>query len=167
MNKQILELESILKDLAASHERLLVLLRSKRAALRQADRERVIDLCAEENQQVHTISGLEQRRLKLVADLTLALEPDAPQPLNLEALARRLPEPACGRLLVLRSRLREKMEQARREAGATRQATERLVQHIQGLIQTVGGMMAGVATYAPSRPNATEKMNFRTFSTTG
>jgi len=161
------ELETALRQLAEAHERLLGLVRRKRLALRRAQRDEVVELCRKENQQVTAISELEKRRLALAAELTLMVEPTAKEPLRLEALAHRLLEPARGRLLMLREALRAKMEETRREAGAARQATERLAAHMQGVIQSIGGVIAGAATYSPRAAGPAGTMNFSTFSATG
>lgn len=160
-------LEAVLRDQAAANHKLLGLMQRKREALRRADRDAVMDLCTRENDLVRVVSELEKNRLSLVAELTLALNPAAREPLTLQALAQHLPEPVRGRLLVLRANLRKELEKAREEAGYARRATERLLGHMQGLIQSVGTMISGEGTYNPGAARPERAMNVSTFSATG
>ena len=147
MDKQLAQLEALLKRLTEGHERLLKLLEQKRGALRSADRARVTDLCEQENRCVQEISEMEKARLGLMGELTLLLNPHAAQPMGLREFAERLDEPARGKLLVLRQTLRERMLSARKQTQVLQRTTESLVAHMQGLVQTVGGAMTGLTVY--------------------
>ena len=144
MDESLDQLESILKQLSTCHESLLSLLAGKRQAMRDAQPDRVTDLCDQENRFVQKITQLETKRLELIGQLTEALDPNAQQPLHLNDLAQHLPEPRRGRLLVLRQQLRQRMVRVRDETAVLRRATESLTRHMQGVIQTVAGAMAGV-----------------------
>ena len=148
MDKAIEQLEEVLRQQLAASRNLLALLQRKQQAIRRSDRHAVESLCREENVQVQGIAALEKERLMLVAELTQAIDPAARTPLKLLALAERMPEPARGRLLVLRAELTELVLQTQREAGIARRATEALVKHMQGVINTVGGALTGVMTYS-------------------
>ncbi|MFW6059103.1 MAG: flagellar protein FlgN [Phycisphaeraceae bacterium] len=143
-------LEETLKRMTAQHEQLLSLLERKRAAVREGDEQQVAALCRLENEALRTISELETTRAQQVGELTLQVEPNANAPLRLAVLAERLPEPARGRLLVLRSQLRQRMEQVREQTSIARRATESLARHMQGLVQTIGVLATGVSTYDDS-----------------
>jgi hypothetical protein len=147
MDKVLLQLETVLTAEIAAHERLLKLLHQKLSALRRADHEKVADCCQQENQQIQTIGELEKERLTQVAALTQIVAPQAPQPLRMSQLAEHLPEPARGRLLVLRQQLRGQIEQVRQESAIARRAAESLLAHMQGLVRTIGSVMNGGATY--------------------
>jgi hypothetical protein len=164
--KQLAELEAVLNQQLAANEQLLGLLNSKRAALAAADQKRVVELCQHENIRVQLIGELEKRRMVLVAQLTLAVSPGAREPMRLSDLAERLAEPSRGRILLLRLRLRERMESVRRELGTAQRATEALVKHMQGLIQTISTAVTGIGTYnqVGRRPKAALAMS--TFNTT-
>lgn len=147
--KQVPVLETVLKQLADRHEQLLSLMKRQREALRQADHRGVTEYSRLENTLVQAIGDLEKRRLQLVAELTRAVDPAAPTPLRMRELAERLPEPARGRLLVLREQLRGRIAKVKEESSVTRRATESLLKHMHGLMNTLGS--AGRATgYAPS-----------------
>lgn len=164
--KSLVELESILKAQVAQQEQMVALLHAKRVALASADTKRIAELCQQENARLQALSELEKKRIVLGGQITLLLDPKAPAPLRLGELAQRLPEPARGRLLVLREQLRQRFEAARAEVGVARTAAEALVRHMQGLVQSIGTAVTGVNTYnrAGARPQAA--ISLSTFNTT-
>lgn len=141
-------LESVLQRQLAGHEQLLALLQRKREALRAGDLDRIMELCELENEHIQSISELEKRRLELAARVTLLVQPGAPEPMRLEALAAHLPEPQRGRLLALRQTLLGRMGEVKRQTSIARRATEALMRHMQSLVQTVGALSTGVSTYS-------------------
>lgn len=147
--KHIPVLETVLKQLTDRHEQLLTLMKRQRECLRLADHHGVSECSRLENTLVQAIGELEKRRLELVAQLTRAIDPAAIQPMRMRDLAERLPEPSRGRLLVLREQLRERITAVKEQSSVTRRTTEALLNHMQGLVQTLGnaGRAAG---YAPA-----------------
>ncbi len=135
---QIAQLEAVLQRLTQHHEHLLGLMRRQREALRTADEKAVSDLSRQENAVVQQITEQEKRRLELVASLTSALQPGAERSLKMREVAELLPEPARGRLLVLRAQLRERIESVKEQSSVTRRATQALMSHMQGLVQSLG-----------------------------
>ena len=166
MKQQIDALEQAVREQTEAHEALLSLLEQKRAALRDADDERMTQLCALENEKLRAIGESEKKRAELAAALTLHVQPDAQAPLRLNELAERLPEPARGRLLVLRQRLRERMQQVQQASTVTRRATETLATHVQGLVQTIGMLATGVSTYDGKGARPAEATTMRTINVT-
>lgn len=166
MDKQLAQLESVLTQQASAHRQLLVMLQRKRQLLRTADHNQITALSGQENQVVQRIGELEKQRLGLVGQLTVAVDPKAPQPMRLGELAQRLEEPLRGRLLVLRQQLNENIQQVGRETAVAKRATEALVRHIQGLIQTVGGVITGVGVYSREGSLPKETITIRTFNAT-
>ncbi|MFI4859129.1 MAG: flagellar protein FlgN [Phycisphaerales bacterium JB063] len=144
---ELAQLESTLTQSADRHEQLLSLMRRQREAMRQAQADQVADLSRQENAVVQAISALEKRRLELVASLTQTLSPQAAQPMRMRVLAEQLPEPARGRLLVLRQKLRERMEAVKEESSVSRRASESLLSHMQGLVQSLSHVSARGAGY--------------------
>lgn len=143
MDKQLHRLEELLRALLAEHEGMLMLIRRKQEAIRQAKPAVVQDCSRRENDHVQRIGELETERQRVVAALTAAISPQSPQPLRLGQIAERWSEPGRGRLLVLQSRLLAVMTDVKRESAIARRAMEGLLGHVQGmvqmLIQTVGG----------------------------
>lgn len=147
--KHLPVLETVLKQLADRHEQLLTLMKRQRECLRLADHHGVSECSRLENTLVQAIGDLEKRRLELVAQLTQALDPNAPQPMRMRDLAQQMPEPARGRLLVLREQLRARIAEVKEQSSVTRRATEALLNHMQGLVQTLGNA-SRAAGYAPA-----------------
>ncbi|MGB0767511.1 MAG: flagellar export chaperone FlgN [Phycisphaeraceae bacterium] len=158
LRKHIPVLEAVLKQLTDRHEQLLVLMKRQREALRLADHHGVSECSRLENALVQAIGDLEKRRQELVAQLTRVIDPSATQPMRMRDLAERLPEPARGRLLVLREQLRERIALVKDESSVTRRATEALLKHMQGLVTTLGsaGRAAGYAPASQPQPPTTQ-----------
>ena len=164
--RQLRGLEDVLHDLIQGHEAFRSLLQQKRKALSEAKHDRVMELLEQENASIQAISDLEKKRLQIVAELTLAYVPQARAPMRLHQLAHHLPEPARGRLLVLRERLRDRMQNVQQETGVARRATERLVRHMQGLVHTLGAVCCGAGVYERSGTMPNESGTLSTFHTT-
>ncbi len=144
---QTASLEQTLRQQLSLHSELLELLKRKRDVLRSSDTRAAIGLCTLEHEKIQKIAELEKHRLELVAELTLSVDPQAKEPLSMSELADRLGEPARGRLLVLRHQLLERMKAVHYETGIVRRATETLSKHMNGIVQTIGALSAGVSTY--------------------
>ncbi len=142
-------LESVLRRSNDRHGQLLALLQRKRDAMRRGDAGLMAELTRLENGQVQAISELEKSRLSLVADLTLVVLPDAPEPLKLAELAERFPEPVRGRLLVMRSQLLAAMRDVRDQLAVARRASDALLQHVNGLVRTIASVSHGAGAYGP------------------
>ncbi len=156
MDKTIAKLEEAIQGEIAAHERLLEAIRRKVEACRRGRHDEIETLCREENSQLQSIGELEKQRLLLVADLTRAVDPGARAPWRMGELAERLPEPARGRLMVMRTQLRSRAEEVKRASSIARQAAETLLHHMQGIVQAIGGAISGIVTYnrRGSRPPA-------------
>jgi len=166
MDKVVAKLEEIVQRQIVVHEKLLTVMKLKVDAFRKADQDAALALTRQENAELQMIGELEKQRLVLVADLTTLVEPAAPKPLVMLELAQRLPEPARGRLLVLRTRLKERMETVQREGSIARRAAESLVRHMQGIVQSIGGAITGITTYGKKGAPPRMAMAVSTFSAT-
>jgi hypothetical protein len=147
LDKVITNLEALLKQQLEQHEALTQTLLRKRSALRAARASEISECTLVENQHLQTISELEKRRIELSGELTLMLDPAAKQPMRLDELASRLADPARTRLLVLRVQLRKAIERVKHEAGIARMATESVLRHITGMVQSIGASATGTTTY--------------------
>jgi hypothetical protein len=150
LKTSLASLESIVRRQLQVHEELLGLMNRKRDALRDADASRLTELCQLENEKVQAISELEKQRLELVAHMTLLLQAEAPEPMTMNQLADYLPAQAGDKLRMLRHQLHEGMLQVRQQTAIALRATETLMRHMQGLLQSVATMSNGTATYASS-----------------
>jgi len=163
---RITQLQQNLHQLLSLHSELLELLRKKRDVLRSSDTRAAVGLCTLEHEKIQKIADLEKQRLQLVADLTLALNPSAKEPLRMGELAGQLNEPVRGKLLVMRQQLLERMKAVHHETGIVRRATESLAKHMNGIVQTIGALSAGVSTYGSRGALPRSNTAVSTFSAT-
>lgn len=148
--KQALErLDATLRQSIDRQRQLLQLLQRKRDAMRAGDADLMADLTRAENAQVQAISEIEKSRLKLVAELTLLVDAQAPEPLKLAELAEHFPEPTRGKLLVMRTQLLDAMHAVQAETAVAKRAAETLVRHVSGLVRTLATVSHGHAAYSP------------------
>lgn len=167
MDKLIAKLEEVVLRQIAAHEKLLTVMQLKVEAFRRSEPEKAASHTRQENVEFQAIAELEKQRLVLVADLTQAIDPQAARPLVMGELAQRLPEPARGRLLLLRARLKERMETVQRESSVCRRAAESLLRHMQGIAQSISGAITGISTYGKNGASPRMAMAVSTFSATG
>lgn len=159
-------IETVLVAMVGQHEELLALMDRKRDALRRGQVRLMSELCALENRKVQAISELEKKRLELAAHLTLALDPKAEAPLALVELAAKLPDPVRSRLLTQREQLRARMSAVKEQTAVAKRATESLMRHVQGLVQTVTTATSAVTTYGRQGLTAGVTRGMSTFSVT-
>ena len=101
-----------------------------------------------------------------MGELTQLVKRDAAQPFDVQTLAEHLPEPARTRLLLLRAQLRDRAEATRKDLKSIHAATEVLLRHMQGLMQSIGGLVTGVNTYGRNGQLPQAAMAVNTFSAT-
>jgi len=143
--RSVERLAVVLEESAVRYRRLLELVRARRAALRAADLVRFSQLDEAERRVVAELQELDARRLAEARTLAamLALAPTA----SVAEIAERLGQ-AGGRLLVLRSELRDLILTVRSESSVLRQAAERLSSHLAGIVQSVHSALAHANIYS-------------------
>lgn len=150
------DLEALLRDLIAHHERMLALCIAHAGALARADGPATARLIEEQQTVGRAIIDLDARRARLVAAWNAAAPAHgmtrAPASGTLSALAARLPEPARGRVLDLASRLRGILNALVDQQRVVARASETLLGHMQGLMAQVARRLSHAGTYA--RPGA-------------
>ncbi|MFP4143725.1 MAG: flagellar protein FlgN [Phycisphaeraceae bacterium] len=160
------DLEHVLRQLVEANGQLLGLLQQKRAALAGGLMRQVPGICSLENEKLQQIAELEKQRIELAGRLTAVLRPDAAEPLRLGELAELLGEPAGGRLLVLRAQLIAKVREVQHASSIVRRASETLMRHVRGLVQTIGAVSTGVTTYGRTGALPRQAMAMSTINTT-
>jgi len=153
--KDLFALEDAVKTLLDAQRALAVLLEKQRVALAAGDAPALADLCRREKEAAERIQSVEQGRRALMQRLQAALggagaKADTSKPWTLAVLADRVPEPVQTRLKVRRAELVEVMTENQRHASTIRGASERLLQHVSGLISTLGSAAQGGAAYGQS-----------------
>ncbi len=147
MDKHLTQLETHLRQLLEEHTALLSLIRSKAEALRKADAARVGECCELENHRVQKIGEIEKNRQAVVVALTQQLDPAATEPMSLKRIAEHTDEPQRGHILVLQAQLTQMMNDVRRESAVLRHAMQRLMNHVNGMIQSIVQNVSGSGTY--------------------
>lgn len=165
MDKSLEQLEEILRSLMQEHEALGALVHQKLAALRRADREAIGRCLEEENHRLQRIGELEKQRIRLVAALTQQLDPQARAPLKLSELAERIPEPGRSRLLGLRVRLRQTMQEVGERARVAQEASQVLLRHMQGLFRGLAAAVSGITVYGAGGAASPAALALSTFDT--
>lgn len=163
LEQTIATLEGVLKQQIALHGDLLTLMSQKRDALASGRSQGLTETLELENQKVQAIGELEKRRLETVATLTLLVRPGATEPMKLDELIQHLPGPIADRVSAMRAQLRQRIEKVQQQTTVARRATESLMRHVQGLIQSIGSVSTGVSTYARGgrlNPTATAVSTF-------
>lgn len=162
----MMSLEDVVRRSLERHRQLAALLKRKREAMRQGKADDMSNLCHLENTTIQVISELEKNRLQLVGELTVMVAPDATQPLRMREMAERLPEPSRSKLLVLRSQLLDAMSEVQEQTSVARRASESLLNHMNGLIRTIGVVSNGGAAYGQTGQVRTRPAPLRTLNLT-
>ena len=138
----------------AAHEQLAETLTRQREAMARGDARLMHGLAKLQRETLQQIQTLDQLRARTAQKLTGFLDPDATEPLRLAELADRLPEPDRGRLRVLRTRLTDQVESARRTTAVNHTAAASLANHVGCILQNVQHRRSGGSAYAPSGRSA-------------
>ena len=134
---------------------LTELVRAKRDAIRQADIDTIVALSADEQRQLRRLAEVDGRRRAAAMLLTTSLEADAREPLGLRLLARRIGGTRGTALEKIGDTLRQSSRELRRESAIVARASDRLMQHVNGLLQTVQAAVSSSGTYGRAgRPAA-------------
>lgn len=142
------ELEALLTDMLAHHERMLALAREHAGALRRADAVGVARAVQAQQQAGRAVVDLEARRARLVS--AVAGPAASPAKVTLSGLAMLVPEPARTRLTALAARLKSVLIAADAQQQVVLAASKALLGHMQGLMAQVARSLTHAGTY--SRP---------------
>ncbi|QDU72363.1 flagellar export chaperone FlgN [Mucisphaera calidilacus] len=163
----VTELEALLISMIERQRLWLAVFEQKTGAMRRGDRKLMAALTTQEKDHLAAMGEMEKRRLMLLGELTQVFRPDAREPMRLVELAQLLPEATRDRLLRLRQDLRAEMKRFREQLGSVRQASESILRHVNGVMETVVAAAAGVATYTSAgRPPQAARTTLSTFSMT-
>lgn len=167
MHDQLGQLERLMRMLNDEHTQLLSLVHRKSEAMRQAKPVLVADCCEQENERVQRIAALEKQRQQVVAAITESVDPNATEPMRMAQIADREGEPIRGRLLVSQAQLRETLVAIQKHNAVAKRATEGLLHHVRGVMQTVTRMVGDAGTYGRRGAIASPAAPVSSFSITG
>ncbi|MEZ6235498.1 MAG: flagellar export chaperone FlgN [Phycisphaerales bacterium] len=155
------EIDALLSDLHAEHERLLDAVRQHRAAISAADDNAIAQALALHRTSVESLRDLDHRRARLTGRALGRTAPSAPPPKFADVLARVSPE-ARQRLAERAADVRTLATTAQREQAALGHAAAALAGHMQGLMRTVASRVSESGAYTrrgyverPARPVGT------------
>ncbi|MCB9840458.1 MAG: flagellar export chaperone FlgN [Phycisphaeraceae bacterium] len=140
------EIDALLSDLHAEHERLLDAVRQHRAAISAADDKAIASALALHHTSVEKLRDLDQRRARLTGRTLGRRAPDAPPARFADVLARVSPE-ARERLSERAAGVRTLAATAQREQAALGHAAAALAGHMQGLMRTVTSRVSESGAY--------------------
>ncbi len=179
------ELERVLEAEIGAHEALEKLLAGKLEAVRQSRSGEVEALCGQENHELQRLAELAKQRIELVGILAERFVPQTagscpPPPseeggaggnvsgaMTLGKLAKHLPQPQRQRVQELRDRLASRMQQVRRRTGTLRRASQALLRHMHGVMQTVAGALSEGGMYGRGGRAPGAALAVSTFNATG
>lgn len=141
------DLESLLREFIAKHERLLQLTIDHHQAIRQADTAKCDKIAGESRAVLSEIAELESGRQALVRRAEAELKP-AGSLAKLTDIARCLPDPIRSALLELSERLRGLMKRVQEEQNLLRVVSRVLLAHMEGLMRQVASTLSHSGTYA-------------------
>ena len=140
-------LERILRAQHDDYKKLSNFIEHKKEAIRQAQIETIAQICEQENVIAQEMGELEKKRLTLVGEITATLRPDAMTPMTMLEIAASADEAQAARLIARRKELRASVKQVRRASSVVRTASEKLNQHMIGVLQTVRSALSGAGVY--------------------
>ena len=141
-------LEKLLVKQVELHTSLLDLLKQKHESVREGNPKRMKEICGLEQERLEQISKLEQHRVDLSRKIATSLNPNAPQALRINDIAKLVGGSSAQRLLLLRVQLLDKMTQVRDQSSITKRATDTLLKHMQGIVQTITAVSTGTPLYS-------------------
>ncbi|QDU32691.1 FlgN protein [Poriferisphaera corsica] len=166
IDNQINTLDLILQKQLQLHTSLLDLLKQKRNAIGSSDPSQMTNICELEQEKIHLIKQLENKRQQIVINVTKHLNPQATLPLTMQDIAQYIGGTEGDRLLIRRNQLRQKMEDVRQQASIAKRATESLMRHMQSIVQTITAASSGTASYGDSGVMNNRGMNMSSLNLT-
>ena len=144
MSRQLAELETVLIQLIAEHEKLLRQLDTQQAAMKKLD-VRAIEEAADQQETTRLrLAALETRRRAIVAQLAISLRIVGPA--TMIAIADAAPQ-ARGRLLELRNRLKAVMAQIASRAHVVSRLAGAVLGHLNTMVRLVAGAVEQAGLY--------------------
>jgi len=142
-------MEKLLADLLTEHRTLHQLVQAHREAIRACDAA-AIKSCVEQHAAVlNRISGMEEERRRLVAELTPRQDGPRRTAPTFTQLAEQLSDPWRSRAIELAKQLRELVERIAKDQRAVRVASASLLTHMDGLVRQMVQSLSHAGTYSP------------------
>jgi hypothetical protein len=145
MDKLVNELLTLLRELLAIQQRVLLLTLARREAMRTFDIGRLEGLVEQEKAAARALAEAHRRREILTPQLRTLLGKNV-QP-TVSEIAQRTPEPARSRLLALAGQIRQIAEQVERNNRINATVSEAVVKGLAKVLKVVTGLAQHAGLY--------------------
>lgn len=143
------DLVRLVGELAHIHGELVMHMRSKLEAIKQADSDRVQSITAREMTlagQIEERNGLRRQLVRKIG-AALKLEEEGIESMRFSVLAEYLAEPRRSQLLVASAGLKEKVEEFERLRVTTTLITQEMLKHMQSVMEVITAGIGGASGY--------------------
>lgn len=145
MDKLVLELLTLLRELLASHQRLLQIALMRQEAMRAFDVRRLTDLLEREKMEMQRLETVEKLRRILVEQMKLLMGRQTPA--TISEIAKRVAEPQRSTLLGLAAQIKATVEQLDRNNRINAKVSEAVVKGLSKVLKIVTGMAQHAGLY--------------------
>ena len=145
MDKLVMELLTLLRELLAAHQRLLRLSQMRQEAMRTFDVQRLNDLLEREKAETQRLETIEKLRRILVEQMKLQLGRNTPA--TISAIAQRVAEPQRSTLLGLAAQVKATVEQLDRSQRINAKVSETVVKSLAKVLKIVTGLAQHAGLY--------------------
>lgn len=141
------ELEQILREMIAHHEKLADLSTLRHEAMRRADTEALGSCIQAENEVVQRIADAEKKRIRVVGAIAGHFGSPARNQTRLSWIAQRCPDAPRARLEMLSARLVQAIRTLHERNAVLLAAAETLARHMHGIRKQINATLNHAKTY--------------------
>ena len=145
MDKLILELMNLLRDMLATQQRLLQIATMRQEAMRAFDIERLNGILEQERAETQRAESFEKRRTTLVQQFRAILGKGVDP--SVSEIAKRCNEPVKSQLLGLAGQLRAVVEQVDRTTRINAKVSETVVKGLAKVLKIMTGLAQHAGLY--------------------
>jgi hypothetical protein len=144
VDKLVIELLNLLRELLAGQERLLKLALARREAMRTFDMGRLEMLTGQERAELVRAAELDKQRVALVGRFAAVMGKGVP---TVSEIAKRVNEPAKSQLLGLAGQIKEVVEQVDRNTRINAKVSDAVVKGLAKVLKVVTGLAQHAGLY--------------------
>lgn len=141
------QLEGIMRSLVVCYEQILTFAKQRKDAIRSADTNKLGSVIRQENTLVQQVADIEKKRIEVVRVLAESLGSTKREQTTVGWIASRIGS-AGESLNILADHLKQTISRVQQLNAVTKQASEMLAKHMQGILQTVAKDRSFVKTYS-------------------
>lgn len=141
------QLEEIMRHLLVCYEQILTFAKQRRDSIRSADTARLGSVIRQENTLVQQVADIEKRRIEVVRTIATSLGSTQREQTTVTWIANKLGA-AGASLSILADHLKKTIAKVQHLNAVTKEASEMLAKHMQGILQSVARDRSFVKTYS-------------------